>query len=39
MAKGNGQKKADGSVLDFEAQLWAAARRPGAQAERNPFVA
>jgi hypothetical protein len=25
MAKGNSQKKADGSALDFEAQLWAAA--------------
>ena len=25
MAKGNGQKTANGSALDFEAQLWAAA--------------
>jgi type I restriction enzyme M protein len=25
MAKGNGQKLSDGSALDFEAQLWAAA--------------
>ena len=25
MARGNSQKKADGSALDFEAQLWAAA--------------
>ena len=26
MAKGNSQKKADGSALQFEAQLWAAAQ-------------
>lgn len=25
MAKGNSQKQTDGSALDFEAQLWAAA--------------
>jgi hypothetical protein len=25
MARGNGQKQANGSALDFEAQLWAAA--------------
>jgi type I restriction enzyme M protein len=25
MAKGNNKKQSDGSVLDFEAQLWAAA--------------
>ena len=25
MAKGNRQKSSDGSALDFEAQLWAAA--------------
>jgi len=27
MAKGNIQKQSDGSVLDFEAQLWAAAEQ------------
>ena len=27
MAKGNSQKKADGSALQFEAQLWAAAEQ------------
>ena len=27
MAKGNSQKKSDGSALDFEAQLWAAAEQ------------
>jgi hypothetical protein len=27
MEKGNSQKKADGSALDFEAQLWAAAEQ------------
>ncbi len=27
MAKGNGQKKADGSALQFEAQLWATAEQ------------
>jgi len=27
MAKGNSQKKGDGSALDFEAQLWAAAEQ------------
>jgi hypothetical protein len=26
MAKGNSQKQSDGSNLDFEAQLWAAAQ-------------
>ena len=27
MAKGNSQKMANGSALDFEAQLWAAAQQ------------
>jgi type I restriction-modification system DNA methylase subunit len=37
MAKGNSQKKADGSALDFEAQLWATAEQAVPAPNYPPF--